>query len=131
MHDGHAGALQDQLAEHLVHTESVRHANGDIGVLSGRRSHHARDVARGVLSRGQHIGERNQLRRAGLDTTAHSRRDGRLGQLHVCVTHHHRAAGHGLDQVRHAVHHLVRGVAPRAMVDQQYCPHPTAPLLGP
>ena len=42
-----------------------------------------------------------------------------FGEFHVRVADDDGRAGHRLHEVRHAVHHFVRGVASRAVINQQ------------
>ena len=119
MHDGQARAAEDELRQLLVHAERARHADDELRVRSGGVGDHARDVARGVLAGRQHVREDDELRGARLHTVADTSRDRRLAQLHVGVADDDVGAGHRLHEAGHAVHHLVRRVAARAVVDQQ------------
>ena len=129
-HDGQSRAAEDQLGELLVHAERARHADGELRERLRRLGHHARDVARGVLARREHVGKDDELRRPRLHAAPHAGRDGRLGELHVRVAHDDLGAGHRLHEIRHAVHHLVGRVALRAVVDQQDGLHASPRVRG-
>ena len=122
--------MEDQLSEFFMYAEGGRDEVADAGVRGCGFLYHSWNVAGGMFSRREHVGEYGDVVGAGRNAVCETGGDGWFGELHVGVSDNDFRSGHGLYEVRHADEHVVRLAQARAVIDYENCFHVALKMNG-